>query len=118
MGCLFLNYAAADELLAIVPGGKLTGRNAPLGLVEEQVGSLGATVEGCTLQGLAVAYASQVATRLLANGLSQILPHPMNLLGDDAQSPAEQSGVVVALTDVDNVALYIGGNYKQNRFYF
>ena len=51
----FGDYARTDQFVAVVPCGVLSGRDAPLGLVEEDVGALVAHEERRVLKRLAVA---------------------------------------------------------------
>ena len=103
----FGDYARTDQLVAVVPCGELSGRDAPLGLVEEDVGALVAHEERCVLKRLAVADADAEAGALSGReGACGI--DPMDFAGGDVQRRTPQTGVAVALADVDDVLRSVG----------
>ena len=103
----FGDYARTDQFVAVVPCGKLSGRDAPLGLVEEDVGALVAHEERRVLKRLAVADADAEAGALSGRkGACGI--DPVDFAGSDVQRRTPQTGMGVALADVDDVLRGVG----------
>lgn len=55
MSILTVNHSGSDQLVSVIPGSKLSGGDAPLRLVEDNVPTLFGHVQYTSLQGLAVA---------------------------------------------------------------
>ena len=95
---------AADHFLAVVPDGKLTGGDSPLGSVEEDEKTVLAAEERRTLEGLAVADADAVAAHV-ADRHREVLADPVDFGRVDAQAEAAQALVVMAFAHIDDVGL-------------
>ena len=106
------DHARSDQLVAVVPRRELSGGDAPLGPVENEVSPFVADEQPRALQGLTVADADG-EPGALPGGQLPCGVHPVDFAGRDVQRGAPQPGVGVALADPDHVLHRVRGEDEQ-----
>ena len=106
------DHARSDQLVAVVPRRELSGGDAPLGPVENEVSPFVADEQPRALQELAVADADGEPGALPGGQLPGGV-RPVDFAGHDVQRGAPQPGVGVALADPDHVLHRVRGEDEQ-----